>query len=101
MIFVEDQLLQTDGHDSTSKEVSETTIIQVENNPVQETPISTEATPEHEVQEPVESESSEVRQLTRERRLPSWLSEYITESNVAYCILMEDGEPSTIQEATK
>ena len=36
---------------------------------------------------------------TRERRPPTWHSEYITESNVAYCLLTEDGEPSTFHEA--
>ncbi|KAL5852379.1 hypothetical protein ACOSQ3_007497 [Xanthoceras sorbifolium] len=100
VIFVEDQLLQNDGNNSTSKEASETTTVQVENNPVQESPVSTEAAPEHEVQEPVESEALEVHRPTRERRPPAWHSEYVTESNVAYCLLTEDGEPSTFHEAT-
>lgn len=51
VIFVEEQLLRKDGDDSTSKEVSETTTVHVENNPLQETPVCTEAAPEHKVQE--------------------------------------------------
>ena len=36
--------------------------------------------------------------LTRERRSPAWHPEYVTEINVAYCLLTEDGEPSTFHE---
>ncbi|KAH9714593.1 hypothetical protein KPL71_020713 [Citrus sinensis] len=50
-------------------------------------------------QEPVESEALEVRRSTRERRPPAWHSEYVTEINVAYCLLTEDEEPSTFHEA--
>ena len=100
VIFVEDRLQWKDGNDSTSKEISETTTVQVENNQVQETSVSSEEAPEHEVQEPVESEALEVRRSTHERRPPAWHSEYVTESNVAYCLLTEDGEPSTFHEAT-
>ncbi|KAH9708912.1 retrovirus-related pol polyprotein from transposon TNT 1-94-like protein [Citrus sinensis] len=62
---------------------------------------SSEVTPEHEEQEPVESEAPEVRRSTRERRPPTWHSEYVTEINVAYCLLTENGEPSTFHEALK
>ena len=72
----------------------------MENNQVQETSVSTEEAPEHEVQEPVESEALEVRRSTRERRPPAWHSEYITESNVAYYLSTKDGEPSTFHKAT-
>ncbi|KAG6743531.1 hypothetical protein POTOM_052230 [Populus tomentosa] len=53
---------------------------------------SSEAVPEHEEQEQIESETPEVRRSTRERRPPAWHSEYVTESNIAYCLLTEDGE---------
>ena len=43
--------------------------VYVENNP--EDLDSFEAAPEHEEQEPVESEAPKVRQSTRERRLPT------------------------------
>nr|GFD56126.1 retrovirus-related Pol polyprotein from transposon TNT 1-94 [Tanacetum cinerariifolium] len=33
------------------------------------------------------------------RRRLGWLSDYVMESNVAYYLLTEDGEPSTLQEA--
>ncbi|KAH9672574.1 hypothetical protein KPL70_017783 [Citrus sinensis] len=68
----------------------------VENNP--EDSDSSEAAPEHEEQEPIESEAPEARRSTRERRPPTWHSEYVTEINVAYCLLTEDGEPSTFHE---
>ncbi|KAH9705857.1 hypothetical protein KPL70_012031 [Citrus sinensis] len=85
------------GDDGTVKEKSEIVPVYVENNP--EDSDSSEAAPEHEEQEPVESEALEVRRSTRERRPPAWHSEYITEINVAYCLLTEDGEPSTFHEA--
>ncbi|KZV55263.1 hypothetical protein F511_06740 [Dorcoceras hygrometricum] len=79
---------------------SETTTIQVENK-TDEDQISSEAISEHEEQESVESEVFKVRQSTRERKPPGWLSDYVTESNIAYCLLTEDGEPSSFQEATR
>jgi ATP-binding cassette subfamily B (MDR/TAP) protein 1 len=57
--------------------------------------------PEHEEQEQIESETPEVRWSIRERRPLAWHSEYFTESNIAYCLLTEDGEPSTFHEAIK
>ncbi|XP_073119675.1 uncharacterized protein [Henckelia pumila] len=68
---------------------SETTIIQVENK-TDEDQVFCEAVPEHKEQEPFESEVSKVRQATRERGPPGWLSDYFTESNIAYCLLKED-----------
>ncbi|KAH9779098.1 Integrase catalytic domain-containing protein [Citrus sinensis] len=97
VIFVEDQLQRKDEDDSRVKETSETISIYVENNP--EDSDSSEAAPEHEEQEPVESEAPEVCRSTRERRPPTSHSEYVTEINVAYCLLTEDGEPSTFHEA--
>ncbi|KAH9659090.1 Integrase catalytic domain-containing protein [Citrus sinensis] len=81
----------------TAKEKSETVPVYVKHNP--EDSDSSEAAPEHEEQEPVEFEALEVRWSTRERRPPTWHSEYVTEINVAYCLLTEDGEPSTFHEA--
>ncbi|KAL3834104.1 hypothetical protein ACJIZ3_008840 [Penstemon smallii] len=49
----------------------------------------------------VELTTPQVRRSTRERRQPAWHSDYIMEGNVAYCLLTEDGEPSTFHEATK
>ncbi|KAG6763303.1 hypothetical protein POTOM_030717 [Populus tomentosa] len=62
---------------------------------------SSKAAPEHEEQEQIESETPKVRRSTRERRPPAWHSEYVTESNIAYCLLTEDGEPSSFHEAIK
>ena len=71
----------------------------MEDNPEQEDLDSSEAAPEHKVQEPIDPEAIEARRLTRERRPAAWHSEYVTESNVAYCLLTEDGEPLTFHEA--
>ena len=95
VIFIKDQLQRRD--DDTAKEKSETVPVYVENNP--EDSYSSEAAPEHKEQEPVESEAPEVHRSTRERRPPTWHSEYVIEINVAYCLLIEDGEPSTFYEA--
>ncbi|KAH9681067.1 Integrase catalytic domain-containing protein [Citrus sinensis] len=97
VIFIEDQLQRKDEDDSTVKEKSETVPVYVENN--LEDSDSSEAAPEHGEQETDESEALEVRRSTRERRPPTWHSEYVTEINVAYCLLTEDGEPSTFHEA--
>ncbi|KAH9687766.1 hypothetical protein KPL70_014887 [Citrus sinensis] len=97
VIFVEDQLQMKDEGDSTVKEKSGIVPVYVENNP--EDSDSSEAAPEHEEQELVESEAPEVRRSTRERRPPTWHSKYVTEINVAYCLLTEDREPSTFYEA--
>ncbi|KAH9670574.1 hypothetical protein KPL70_017033 [Citrus sinensis] len=83
VIFIEDQLQRRDEDDSRVKEKLETIPVYVENNP--EDLDSSEPAPEHEEQEPVESEAPEVRRSTHERRPPTWHSEYVTEINVAYC----------------
>ncbi|KAI9198938.1 hypothetical protein LWI28_024753 [Acer negundo] len=74
VIFLEDQL-QKEEDNITSKENTETTDVQVENNQEQEDSVSSEAEPEHETQVLDESEAPEVRRLTRERRPPVWHSE--------------------------
>ncbi|GJZ65614.1 retrovirus-related pol polyprotein from transposon TNT 1-94 [Tanacetum coccineum] len=58
-----------------------------------------EATPQHEVNETNESQAPATRTLNYKRRRPGWHSNYVMESNVAYCLLTEEGEPSTLQEA--
>ncbi|KAH9689118.1 Integrase catalytic domain-containing protein [Citrus sinensis] len=97
IIFVEDQLQRKDGDDGTAKETSETVPVYAENN-LEDSDFS-EAVPEHEEQEPVESEAPEVRRSIRERRPPVWHSEYVTKINIVYCLLTEDGELSTFHEA--
>jgi hypothetical protein len=78
--------------------LKETTTVQMENTQNQP---SFEVAPEHEEQEQIKSETHEVRWSTRERRLPVWHSEYVTESNIAYCLLTENGEPSTFHKVIK
>ena len=40
-----------------------------------------------------------VRRSTRETQKPSWQSNYVMTSPDAYCLLTEEGEPSTFHEA--
>ena len=60
---------------------------------------SSKAEPEHEEQEPNEVNGEEVRRSSRQIRIPSWHSDYVMASHDAYCLLTEEGEPSTFQEA--
>ncbi|KAH9803717.1 hypothetical protein KPL71_001892 [Citrus sinensis] len=62
VIFVEDQLQRKDEDDSSVKEKSETIPVYLENN--SEDSNSSEAAPEHEEQEPIESEAPEVHRST-------------------------------------
>ncbi|KAH9651792.1 hypothetical protein KPL70_026888 [Citrus sinensis] len=62
VIFVEDQLQRKDGDDSSVKEKSKTIPVYLENN--LEDSNSSEAAPEHEEQEPIESEAPEVHRST-------------------------------------
>ena len=79
VIFVKDQLQRRDEDDRAVKEKSETVPVYVKNNMEKENSDSFEAAPEHDEQEPVESEVPKVRWLTRERRPRVWYSEYVTE----------------------
>ncbi|KAE8674537.1 hypothetical protein F3Y22_tig00111745pilonHSYRG00059 [Hibiscus syriacus] len=95
VIFVEDKLQRKEDDDSAEK--SETTQIHVEKE--FEEGDSSEAEPAHDEQEPESSEAPTTRQSDHVRRRPNWHSDYVIEGNIAYCLLTEDGEPSTYQEA--
>ncbi|KAE8725167.1 Eukaryotic translation initiation factor 3 subunit E [Hibiscus syriacus] len=84
-----------DGVKGTEK--LETTQIHVEKEVEQGD--SSEAEPAHDEQEPESSKAPTTRQSDRVRRRPNWHSYYVIEGNIAYCLLTEDGEPSTYQEA--
>ena len=71
--------------------------VYVENNT--EDSDSSEGAPKHKGQKSVESEAPEVRWSSRERRLLVWHSDYVTEINIAHCLLTKDKEPSTFHEA--
>jgi len=60
---------------------------------------SFEAASEHEEQEPIALEALEIHQLSHLTRRLGWHSNYVMENNVAYCLLIEDGKPTTLQEA--
>ncbi|KAE8727661.1 hypothetical protein F3Y22_tig00005406pilonHSYRG00056 [Hibiscus syriacus] len=95
VIFVEDKLQRKEDDDSTEK--SETTHIHMKKEVEQGD--SSKAEPAHDEQEPESSEAPTTRQSDRVRRRPNWHSDYVIEGNVAYCLLTEDSEPSTYQEA--
>ncbi|KAE8696959.1 hypothetical protein F3Y22_tig00110637pilonHSYRG00407 [Hibiscus syriacus] len=95
VIFVEDKLKRKEENDITEK--SETTQIHMEKEVEQGD--SSEAEPAHDEQEPESSEAPTTRQSDRVRRRPNWHSDYVIEGNIAYCLLTEDDEPSTYQEA--
>ena len=94
VVFMEDKVQENEEGDSTT---SETTSIQVEKQ--FQSSDSSEAVPQHEVNETTESQAPTTRTLNRERKRPVWHSDYVMEGNVAYCLLTEEGEPSTLQEA--
>ncbi|GKD14267.1 gag-pol polyprotein [Tanacetum coccineum] len=94
VVFMEDKIQENDEGDSTTRE---TTSIQMEK--VLQLNDSFEVAPQHQVNETNESQASATRTLNRERRRLGWHSDYVMESNVAYCLFTEEGEPSTLQEA--
>ncbi|GJR70514.1 gag-pol polyprotein [Tanacetum coccineum] len=94
VVFMEDKIQENEEGDSTTKE---TTSIQMENE--FQSNDSFEAVPQHEVNETTESQAPTTRTSNRERKCPVWQSDYVMESNVAYCLLTEEGEPSNLQEA--
>ena len=85
-----------DENVSTMKKKSKTIQVYVENN--LEYSDSSEATLEHEKQEPIKSEAPKVPRSTRERQPPAWHSDYVIEINVAYCLLTENEKLSTFHE---
>ena len=54
---------------------------------------------EFEEEEPIKSEESELGKGKRAKLALTWHKDYVMSSNVAYCLLTEEGEPSTLQEA--
>jgi hypothetical protein len=94
VIFAEDKM-QMEEYNSILKE---TTAVRMENT---QNHTSSEVAPEHEEEEQIESKTPKVRRSTHEKRPPAWHSEYVIESNIAYCLLTEDGEPSTFHEVIK
>ncbi|GJR00053.1 retrovirus-related pol polyprotein from transposon TNT 1-94 [Tanacetum coccineum] len=87
VVFMEDKVQENEEGDRTTMEK------EIQSND------SSEAVPQHEVNETTESQAPMTRTLDRERRRPGWQADYVMESNVAYCLLTEEGEPSTLQEA--
>ncbi|GKB99228.1 gag-pol polyprotein [Tanacetum coccineum] len=51
------------------------------------------------VNETTESQALTTRTSNREIKCPVWQSDFVMESNVVYCLLTDEGESSTLQEA--
>ncbi|KAA0035655.1 polyprotein [Cucumis melo var. makuwa] len=94
VIFMEDKKQVAD--DSTVNENFEIAIVHVEKESVDD---FSEAELMHEIQKPVEQQVLEIFRSDQTTRLLGWQSEYIMESNVAYCLITEDGKPLTLKEA--
>ena len=99
VIFVEDKV-QGKEDDDTSKQKPETITVQVEHEQGKSDPYSSEAILEREEQEAMAG-TPQVRRGTRERRRPDWYADFGQQGNIAYCLLTEDGEPSTFHEAVE
>ena len=90
VIFAEEELQDKD----TSKET--TTVHIVDESKKDD---SSEAELEQGEQEPERVIDTELRRSHRQTRKPSWHSDYVMASHDAYCLLSEDGEPSTFERA--
>jgi len=91
--FAENELQSKQSNDSLTKGA---TMVQTEKKPSDD---SIETEQEQEEQEPNEAGNEGLRRSTREKITPSWHSQYVMVGHDAYCLLNEDGEPSTFQEA--
>jgi len=96
VIFAENELQGKQESDNTVKEIA---TVQM-NEKYREDDFS-EAEPEHEEQEPEKANDIEVHQSTRQRKTPSWHSDFVMTSYDAYCLLTEEGEPTTFMEAMR
>nr|GEY10698.1 retrovirus-related Pol polyprotein from transposon TNT 1-94 [Tanacetum cinerariifolium] len=94
VVFMEDKNQENEEGDGTTRE---TTSIQIEKQ--LQSNDSSEVVPQHEENKTNASQAPRTCTLNRERRPPRWYSDYDVESNVAYCLLTDEGEPSTFQEA--
>ncbi|GJV27760.1 gag-pol polyprotein [Tanacetum coccineum] len=94
VVFMDDKIQENEEGDITTRE---TTSIQTEKE--FQSNDSFEPAPEKEVNETNDSQAPVTRTLNRERKHLGWHSDYVMESNIAYCLLTEKEEPSTLQEA--
>ncbi|GAA0153968.1 hypothetical protein LIER_12079 [Lithospermum erythrorhizon] len=100
VIFLEYKL-QEQRQYNIIKEEPETMIVKIIDEPNKKDSNPSEAELEHEVLDPdrIEPDAQDIRHSNHERRPLTWQSEYVMESNIAYYLLTEDGEPTTFQEA--
>ncbi|KAK7255190.1 hypothetical protein RIF29_28594 [Crotalaria pallida] len=92
--FAENDLQSEQRNESSTKE---TTTVQIDEKSGEDD--SSEVEPEHEEQEPDDVNDVKVRQSDRLRRKPHWHKDFVMVNHDAYCLLTEEGEPSTFQEA--
>jgi len=93
VVFAENEPQSEQKNDNTSKE---TAIVHMDEKTKESD--SSEAESVHEEQEPDEVNNG-VRRSTRQTQKPSWQSDYVMTSHDAYCLITEEGEPSTFHEA--
>nr|GEU90581.1 Gag-Pol polyprotein [Tanacetum cinerariifolium] len=84
VVFIKDKIQENEEGDSTTRE---TTSIQMEKE--FQSNDSFEVA-QHKVDETNESQALITHTLNRERKRPRWHSDYVMESNVAYCLLTEE-----------
>jgi len=96
VIFVENELQGKQESDITVKEIA---TVQMDEKYIEDD--LSEAKPEHEEQEPEKAKDIEVHRSTQQRKTPSWHSDYVMTSCNAYCLLIEEGEPTTFMEAMR
>ncbi|GJY43429.1 retrovirus-related pol polyprotein from transposon TNT 1-94, partial [Tanacetum coccineum] len=58
---------------------------------------SSVAVPQHEENETIESQAPTTRTLNHERKRPAWHSDYVMESNVAYCIKIKRNSDDQVE----
>jgi len=93
VIFTENELQEKQESDNTVKE-----IVRVQMDEKYREDDFSEVEPEHEEQELEKANDIEVHRSTRQRKTPSWYSDYVMTSYDAYCLLTEEGEPTTFVE---
>ncbi|GJU98052.1 hypothetical protein Tco_1327323 [Tanacetum coccineum] len=59
----------------------------------------TKKSPKHDVNKTNESQARSNLLYYKKRKRPRWHSDYVIESNITYCLLTEEREPSTLQKA--
>ncbi|GJU14267.1 gag-pol polyprotein [Tanacetum coccineum] len=85
VVFTKDKIQENEEGDNTTRE---TTSIQIEKR--FQSNDSSEVLPQHGENETTESQAPTTHTRNCERKRPVWHSDYVIETNVAYCLLIEE-----------